>query len=357
MAAHDSSAPQSNRLLVVAAWLLLLFGAVYTLILAKDLLIPLVLAIFIWYMINLLVRQLEQLRVGQWALPRPLQYLIGGSLVLVVVWLFVRMLGSNITQVIDSAGAYQANIERLIDDLFERLPFEEPPELANLINQLDFAALLRGTAGAMGSLIGSIGLIMVYLLFLFLEQRFFGLKLAAIFRKEQDLNDAKALLAKIDADIATYLGIKTLVSAATALLAWVIMAAVGLDFAAFWAVLVFILNFIPNIGSFLATIFPALLALVQFDTITPFLIIVLGITAIQVTVGNFIEPNLMGRSLNISPLIVILSLVIWGTMWGIPGMFLCVPITVIVMIILNRFDGSRWLALALSKTGEVTTAQ
>jgi predicted PurR-regulated permease PerM len=119
---------------------------------------------------------------------------------------------------------------------------------------------------------------------------------------------------------------------------------------------VFILNFIPNIGSFLATIFPALLALVQFDTLTPFLIIVSGITAIQITVGNFIEPNLMGRSLNISPLIVILSLVIWGTIWGIPGMFLCVPITVIVMIILNRFEGSRWIALALSKTGQITTA-
>jgi len=350
------STPHSNRLLVVAAWLVLLFGTVYTLIIAKDLLIPLVLAIFIWYMNNLLVRQLEQLRIGQWTLPRPLQYLIGGGLVLLAVWLFVRMLTNNITQVVDSAAAYQANIERLVDDVFSRLPFEEPPELANLIDQLDFGALVRGTAGAMGSLIGNMGLIMVYLLFLFLEQRFFGHKLAAIFKGQKDLDDAKAMLAKIDADVATYLGIKTLISAVTAFLAWAIMAAVGLDFAAFWAVLVFILNFIPNIGSFLATIFPALLALVQFDTLTPFLIIVLGITAIQITVGNFIEPNLMGRSLNISPLIVILSLVIWGTIWGIPGMFLCVPITVIVMIILNRFEGSRWIALALSKTGQITTA-
>jgi len=356
MTDNSPSTPQSNRLLAVAAWWVLLFGIVYTLIIAKDLLIPLVLAIFIWYMINLLVRQLEQLRIGQWTLPRTLQYLIGGGLVLLAAWLFVRMLTHNITQVVDSAAAYQANIERLVDDFFSRLPFEEPPELANLIDQLDFGALVRGTAGAMGSLIGSTGLIMVYLLFLFLEQRFFGHKLAAIFRDQNDLNDAKAMLTKIDADVATYLGIKTLVSAVTAFLAWAIMAAVGLDFAAFWAVLVFILNFIPNIGSFLATIFPALLALVQFDTLTPFLIIVSGITAIQITVGNFIEPNLMGRSLNISPLIVILSLVIWGTIWGIPGMFLCVPITVIVMIILNRFEGSRWIALALSKTGQITTA-
>lgn len=345
--------PSQQRLLSFAAWLVILFGVTFTLIKAKDLLIPLVLAVFIWYLINLMVRQLRQLRLGSWKLPTALQYLVGGGLVLLLAWLFMRMLTQNIGQVVDSAGAYQANVERLLDEWFARLPFEEPPELAQLVERLDFGQLVRGMAGALGSLIGSTGLIFLYLLFLFLEQRFFHLKMQAIFRHAEDLKDAQLLLARIDNDVATYLGIKTLVSLLTALLAFAIMTAVGLDFAAFWAVLVFILNFIPNIGSVLATVFPALLALLQFESLMPFWIIALGITSIQLIIGNLVEPNLMGRSLNISPLVVILSLVIWGTLWGIPGMFLCVPITVIAMIILYRFDSSRWLAMMLSKTGNL----
>lgn len=135
------------------------------------------------------------------------------------------------------------------------------------------------------------------------------------------------------------------------------MSLVGLDFAGFWALLIFVLNFIPNIGSLVATILPTLLALVQFDTLVPFMIIGIGVGTTQLIIGNFIEPPLMGRSLNISPLVVLLSLVLWGSMWGIPGMFLCVPITVVLMIILYQFESARWIAVALSKNGNVTPSE
>ncbi len=344
----------SPRLLTSALWLVVLFVAFYVLVIARDLLIPLVLAVFIWYLINLLVRQLDRIHVGDWHLPRMLQFVLAGTVMVVAVWLFTRMLTVNISQVIEAAPAYQANINRLISETFSRFGVDEPPALMALISEINIGALLRGMASALGGLLGNTGLVLVYLLFLFLEQRFFRTKLEAIFPRPEERDNMLEMLADIDRDVATYIGIKTMVSAMTAAVSWIIMAAIGLDFAGFWAVLIFVLNFIPNVGSLIATVLPALLALLQFETLTPFLVVVIGVGATQVVVGNILEPNLMSRSLNISPLVVLLSLVLWGSIWGIPGMFLCVPITVVMMIVLYHFDSARWIALALSKNGQVT---
>jgi AI-2 transport protein TqsA len=131
------------------------------------------------------------------------------------------------------------------------------------------------------------------------------------------------------------------------------MRALGLHFAEFWALLVFILNYIPTIGSIFATIFPSLLALVQFESLVPFVVLLVGITLIQQLLGSFIEPNLMGMTLNLSPLVVVVSLIVWGLIWGVVGMFLCVPITVIIVIILANFPATRWVAVLLSKAGRL----
>jgi len=91
--------------------------------------------------------------------------------------------------------------------------------------------------------------------------------------------------------------------------------------------------------------------LLQFDRLAPFIILLVGITIVQQTLGMFIEPNLMGHALNLSPLVVVISLIVWGMIWGIAGMFLCVPLTVIIMIILANFPSTRWITVLLSKTG------
>ena len=142
-------------------------------------------------------------------------------------------------------------------------------------------------------------------------------------------------------------------SLVTALLSYGLMRIIDLDFAAFWALLVFILNYIPTIGSIVATALPGLLALVQFVEWTPVIVLVVGITIIQQGMGNFVEPNLMGMTLNLSPLVVVMSLILWGLIWGVVGMFLCVPITVIIVIILANFPGTQWVAILLSQNGKV----
>lgn len=195
---------------------------------------------------------------------------------------------------------------------------------------------------------------MIFAAFLLLEARFIPAKLDALFPAGGGRERVRAVLRRIDSDIQTYFGVKTLVSLTTAVLSYVVMRLVGLDFAAFWALLVFILNYIPTVGSILATIFPGLLALVQFESWTPVVVLVLGITVIQQLLGSFLEPNLMGMTLNLSPLVVVISLILWGMIWGLVGMFLCVPITVIFVIILANFPSTRWVSILLSKEGKMT---
>jgi predicted PurR-regulated permease PerM len=162
------------------------------------------------------------------------------------------------------------------------------------------------------------------------------------------------LIEKINIDIKTYINIKTLTSLITALLSFIVMKIAGVHFAEFWALLIFLLNFIPTIGSIMAVIPPSLLSLIQFDnSYTTAILVIIFLISIQFLIGNIIEPKFLGESLNLSPLVIILSLGLWGNIWGIVGMFLCVPLTVIASIILAKFPKTRPIAVFLSSDGRV----
>jgi predicted PurR-regulated permease PerM len=189
--------------------------------------------------------------------------------------------------------------------------------------------------------------------FLLFEQRIFDRKLHALMRDPGRADRVRELLGRISRQIEGYVWVKTLTSLLTGVVSFLIMWAVGIDFAEFWALVIFLLNFIPIIGALLGVIFPSLLALVQFETIVPFLIASSALSATQFVVGNLIEPRLMGRQLNLSPLVIILSLAFWGALWGIVGMILCIPIAVIIMIICGHFGPTRPVAIMLSADGQV----
>ena len=127
----------------------------------------------------------------------------------------------------------------------------------------------------------------------------------------------------------------------------------GVDAAFFWAFLMFALNYIPTIGSLIATLFPAFFSLVQFGEIQPFIIILVGLGIAEWFVGNVLEPRLMGKSLNLSPLVTILALIVWGQIWGITGMLLSTPITVVMLIIFSQFESTRGIAVMLSESGDI----
>jgi predicted PurR-regulated permease PerM len=125
------------------------------------------------------------------------------------------------------------------------------------------------------------------------------------------------------------------------------------DFPVLWAFIIFLLNYIPYIGSFFATLFPSVFAMFQYQSFFMLIWLFLAIQVVQVAVGNVLEPKIMGRSLNLSPLGVMLALTFWGIIWGVLGMFLSVPITSVMVITFSRIESTRFIAVWLSETGKV----
>ena len=196
-------------------------------------------------------------------------------------------------------------------------------------------------------------LILLYTFFLLIEQHTFPNKVKALKFDNARIGRVSILIDKINKSVRTYIGVKFAASFATGLLSYIVIRFVGLEFALFWAFLIFTFNFIPTIGSIVATIFPSMIALVQFDHLSPFFIVLVGVGIIQLGIGGILEPKLYGDSLNISPFIIVISLVLWGLLWGIVGMLLCVPITVIMINVFAQFPKTRSVAVLLSQNGKL----
>lgn len=353
MFAEERSRPP--KLVAAFCWLGLVGLIVVFLVSASGLLIPFVLAVLVWFLLRATAQALQALSLGGRSLPPVPARALAVLLLGVAGWLTVRLIGGSVRQVAQAAPAYIDRLSARYEAFDGWFHWVDLPALDQVLQGVDLGSALASTATGLGVLAGHAALVLVYVVFLFLEARHGRQKILAIVQEEKYRDRASRTLARIEHDIRLYVGVKTFVSFLTAILSYVFMILVGLDLAGFWAVLVFVLNYIPNVGSIVATAFPALLALVQFDSLTPFLVILFGVGAVQFVIGNLIEPALMGDSLNVSPLVVIVSLVVWSTIWGIPGMFLCMPMTVVGMIVLANFDSTRWVAVLLSKTGVVET--
>ena len=178
-------------------------------------------------------------------------------------------------------------------------------------------------------------------------------KLKKVLDEEEQYNQLDNILKEIEVSISKYNGLKSLVSLLTGFLSFVVLYFVGVDSPMFWAFLIFLFNYIPTVGSLIATVFPAIFSLVQFAEFAPFVLILVLVGAIQTIVGNIIEPKLLGNSLNLSSLVTILSLSFWGALWGVMGMLLSVPIMVVLVIVLSKFPKTKPIAILLSEKGDV----
>ncbi|MFT6856731.1 MAG: AI-2 transport protein TqsA [Cyclobacteriaceae bacterium] len=196
-------------------------------------------------------------------------------------------------------------------------------------------------------------MVVLYAIFIFSEESSLSGKVKKLFNDPIQYERSTAILSKINQASSDYIRLKTYVSIMTGLVGFIFLKVMGVDAAFFWAFLMFALNYIPTIGSLIATLFPAFFSLVQFGEFGPFLIILLVLGIIEWLIGNMIEPKLMGKSLNLSPLVTILALIVWGQIWGITGMLLSTPITVVMVIIFSQFKDTRGVAVLLSENGEI----
>jgi AI-2 transport protein TqsA len=340
-------------LLRAALWIVVIAAATWLLVVGRGLLLPLVLGLVLWYMVDAVADFFERLRIAGQRLNRALALTAAIISLGLLFWVLGTVIGRNIAAVVAAAPAYEQRLEGLLRRAGGLVGIDQFPTLSEVFDRINLAALIGDVAGAVASVVGMTGIVVVYAIFFLVEQLHFDKKLSALFTDRARESNVRQVLERISDDIRRYVRIKTMLAVVTCAIGYAVMSAVGLDFAGFWAVLIFFLYYIPTVGSILAIVAPTLLTLVQFESLTPFLIVLLVFGPIQVLMANAVEPAIMGRSLNLSPLVIIVSLMLWGTIWGVIGMFLCVPIMVVLMIVLANFEQTRPIAILLSANGIV----
>ena len=323
------------------------------LVIGKSLLIPFAIAVMVWYIIDAIAAHIRQIRILGTQPFRHFSVLLALLVVVLLISGVVQMIGDTVEQVSIAAPSYQDNISKILAQFSSLTGIEVGPSLQHWASSLNLGKIIGNIAGAIMAIAGNAGLVAIYVAFLLLEERYFSIKLKIMFPDKQRRGRVEKMLQDIQIQIRQYLYVKTLVSALTGVISYAILVWVGVDYAPFWALLIFLLNYIPTIGSMIAVLLPTALSLVQFDTFTPFVTLLVSLGTVQMLIGNVLEPRVMGSSLNLSPLVVILALSLWGQIWGITGMFLSVPITVISMIVLGSFRPTRPIAVAMSENGRL----
>lgn len=328
-------------------------AVVITLIYGQSLLIPFVLAMLLWFVMRMMKQVLNKIGFIKRNTASWLQTLISTTSILIIAGVMVEILSTNIESLSGAYEKYGSNLDKVVAQINETFNLNIIEDFKGRAGDFNFGEILGSIFSSLSSIIGNAFMILIYTLFIVLEETKFRDKLKMLFPEEEKYERFNELLDKIEDSISQYLGLKTVVSIITGVLSYIALLIIGVDSPAFWAFLIFVLNFIPTVGSLVATVFPAIFSLLQFGTVTPAVLVLVIVGAIQIVVGNIIEPRLMGTSMNISPLVTIISLSVWGVIWGVVGMVLSVPITVVMIIIFSQFESTRRIAILLSDKGIV----
>ena len=337
----------------ISSTLIVIVLIIATLIMGQSIIIPFIIALLIWFVVKKMRNLLDKSAFILKYIPHWIKTILASAVIFIAILLIGRILTSNIESLANSYENYASNIESLSIKINELFGINIHVEVVNFFDKLDVQSYLKSIFNSISFILGNMVMIIFYVTFLFVEETLFHHKIKLIFSDSNRYDNVMSIFQKIDKSMSSYISLKSLVNLMSAGVSYLILLAVGIDSPVFWAFLIFIFNFIPSIGPIIGTIFPAVFALIQFGEFTPFLIILFGVGIVVMTVGSIIEPKLMGNTLNISPLVAILALAVWGSIWGITGMLLSVPITVAMIIVFSQFKNTKNLAILLSEKGRV----
>ncbi len=338
----------SYRVLVVLIVLLLLTFSYFLSALLK----PFILALFFAYALNPLVHVLER-----WRVPRALAV----SLPILFLFILLSLIGYlffiSISHFLDTKlPFYENKIIHLYDDIktelirLEVIQKDAVFDLAGLKQLvIEGKKYIFSLFQETGSFLSNLLLFIFYLFFLLPGIKNVSIKSSRAFESKK-AEKVNLIHKKIVSQIQQYIITKGLVSLSTGLLVYITGLIFGIDLALVWGVLAFILNFIPSIGSLIASIFPILLSILQFDTSIEIIGFSVTIISIQMIIGNIIEPKLFSKSLSLSSLVVFLSLIFWGWLWGIVGAILSVPIMAALSIVFQNLPTLRPMGLFLQSS-------
>ncbi|MEW2916312.1 AI-2E family transporter [Ruegeria sp. ANG10] len=312
-------------------------------------LIPLTMAL----LVNVLIIALSDRIIALTRMPVWLANVAGVTVVLAGLFVIMYILGSQATQFARTIGTYENQFDETVNRVTGWVGNDVTTFIRDNLINIDMSYIARVLLGSATSLLNQFFLISLYVAFLMAERLAFRKKIQLAAGDPKTGIEFAAILDAISFSLQRYVGVKTLISLITASISYSVFKILGLEFAETWAVLTFALNFIPSIGSIIAVIFPSLIALVQFESIGPFLMIILGCGTLQFLIGNFLDPALLGRSLNMSTFLVILALMFWTTIWGLIGAFLSVPLTVCILIVFSHIPALRPIAILMSLDGRL----
>jgi predicted PurR-regulated permease PerM len=313
---------------------------------ASEVLVPLAFSAFLAVLSTPLVFWLRRRRV-----PVVVAVVFVVLVVIAVLTGLAVLVGGSVNSLVSAAPRYQQRVDTLLSAAIAWLEARDIElSAAGLREIMDPSAaigLLGGTVSQLATMLSNTLLVILTVVFMLFEITVLPTKLHGALGEESAHLERYA---KIVTEINEYIVIKTYVSLAAGAVAWLMLWALGVDFALLWGFITFVLHFVPNIGAIVASIPPVLLALVQFG-VGRALIAMFGFVAIGTVIGNIIEPRVMGRRLGLSTLVVFLSLLVWGWVWGPMGMLLSVPLTMILKIFFENSRDLRWIAVLMD--GEI----
>jgi len=316
----------------------------------RAIFIPFFIALFVYFLLNDIVRKLQQ-----WRIPKTLIMIGLLAGIFVCLYLCGLLLFTGASSFIDNFPAYSEKITRLIKSVLVnfKLPFIDVKHYMagidwdNIFNPAQITALVSGTMGTFTSFIGNLLLVLLLLMFMLGERVPMVARVARTLSPKR-AQELLAMAGAIECRIQHYLFIKTLMSVATAGMAALILLVGRVDFIIFSALLVFFLNFIPTFGSLLSTVFPVLIAFLRYGFGLRLVLITASLMVMQFVMGNVLEPQIMGKRMNLSPIVILLTLIFWGWLWGVVGMFLAVPITSAIKIMFDSIPALKPVAAAMS---------
>lgn len=323
----------------ILASVALAFALHYT----RGIMVPFVLSLFTYFILS----PIRLFFLRKLKFPRSLSLLMTFLVVFLILFGTFLILSSAIQQFISGYSIYQAKVIYFADQIQDFLvnygiPMENV-NLSEIINGLPVMSLFKGAGAWALNLISTTGLVFIFLLFLFTG--------SPVKTEKEELEQTKNMGEvgrEINLQISKYLSVKLFTSSITAAIVFVILSVFGLDLAFVFAFLTFILNFIPTVGSLIATALPIPVALLQYESSITVALVILIPGAVQFCIGSIMEPKMMGKSLNLHPITVLLSLMFWSLIWGVVGAFLAVPITAILKIVLNKIEGGKYITAWMS---------
>ncbi len=335
--------PGARFLLMAACFVVVVAG----LRLGANMLLPFALALFLAVMSMPIMFWLQLRRV-----PAPLAVLLTMLVIGVLLGGIILLGTQSVAEFQTQLPGYQERLRILygswVDGLSARfgIPLDQYFTLS-LIDPGALIGLFGQTAARVVGFLGNTFLVLLVMAFILAEATVFPFKFRAILGPQA--GDGRRMT-KVIREVQEYLGIKTVVSLATGLLIGLLAWLLGLDFPILLGLIGFVMNYIPTVGSILAAIPALVLSLLQFGSLGHFLAVSIAYGVINTVFGNIIEPNLMGRRLGLSTLVVILSLLFWAWLWGPVGALLAVPLTMVVKIMLENTEDLRWIAILLDKS-------